>query len=286
METAYQHLNIQQRIRRKAADIFGKTPLFSYGPWIEYQSQAEMIILEDCTVDDQFITVLRRKFPDACIVYWFRNSLDACDYGKSRMKHLDHASRCDQVISFDKKDCRKYGFSYIENCYCVDQEIKREPVGIVYDLVFPGAMKKRYTSLMRLINYTECVGFHNYIYFYHHKACKKKYVHTVSMPYQEYLKLAVRGRAVLDYTDHYQHGYSLRVFEALFYQKKLVTNLAMIRKEPFYHPANIYIYDENNENSFHGLKEFLDLPYVMTDQNAAAPYEIRNWVERVKSMTC
>ncbi len=60
----------------------------------------------------------------------------------------------------------------------------------------------------------------------------------------------------------------------------------MIRKETFYHPANIYIYDENNENSFHGLKEFLDLPYVMPDQNAAAPYEIRNRVERVKSMTC
>ena len=73
-------------------------------------------------------------------------------------------------------------------------------------------------------------------------------------------------------------GLSFRVFEAIGYQKKLITTNETVKFYDFYHPNNMFIYNgENNDE----LTEFLKLPYFPIDENIRKKYSFANWIRYV-----
>ena len=95
--------------------------------------------------------------------------------------------------------------------------------------------------------------------------------------YPEYLKRARQSMCMLEILQNGQSGMTVRTLEALFFNKKLITDNKSALGFPFYHPDNIYILDKNcNDN----LIDFMKRPYHNISEDIIAPYRIENWIKQ------
>lgn len=96
--------------------------------------------------------------------------------------------------------------------------------------------------------------------------------------YQQNLHFAQQSGVLADFVISSHKGLSLRTFEAIGFQKKLITTNTEIAQYDFYHPDNIYIWDGKSCN---GLLEFLARPYHAIDNSIREKYSFGNWLRYI-----
>ena len=95
--------------------------------------------------------------------------------------------------------------------------------------------------------------------------------------YDEYLKMIAESKCILDYNQEGQVGLSLRPMEALFLERKLITNNTDIKNYDFYNHDNVFILGEDNINE---IKEFINKPYRKVNQDIINYYDFEQWLKR------
>lgn len=98
--------------------------------------------------------------------------------------------------------------------------------------------------------------------------------------YEENIKNVKESKALLDLKLKEHNGLSFRFFEALKYNKKLITNNSDIKNYDFYRKENIFILDEDPEN---GLKDFIENPYQSIPEEIKNKYSFENWFKTLIS---
>lgn len=101
--------------------------------------------------------------------------------------------------------------------------------------------------------------------------------------YEENLKLVSEADIVVDLVNRVHKGLSFRAFEALYYKKKLITNNAEIANYDFYHPANIFIFDENAID-LDEINTFLNSAIVDVAEEIYKKYALSNWIKNILSI--
>ena len=89
--------------------------------------------------------------------------------------------------------------------------------------------------------------------------------------------MIAESKCILDYNQEGQVGLSLRPMEALFLERKLITNNTDIKNYDFYNHDNIFILGEDNINE---IKEFINKPYKKIDQDIIDYYDFDQWLNR------
>ena len=89
------------------------------------------------------------------------------------------------------------------------------------------------------------------------------------------IKLSAQSKCIVDVMSPEQQGLTLRPFDALFLEKKLITNCASVKKFDFYDPANIYVIEGDD---LIGLDEFMATPYKKLDETLVCRYEVNQWI--------
>ena len=85
-------------------------------------------------------------------------------------------------------------------------------------------------------------------------------------------------KAVLDLLNDVHSGLSLRVFEALGFRKKLITDNLEIKKYDFYNPEKIFLLQERN---WEDLPGFINAPYQSQPENNESKYSFKNWLHHI-----
>lgn len=98
--------------------------------------------------------------------------------------------------------------------------------------------------------------------------------------YEENIRNVKESKALLDLKLKDHNGLSFRFFEALKYNKKLITNNSDIKNYDFYRKENIFILDEDPEN---GLKDFIEHPYQSIPEEIKNKYGFENWFKTLIS---
>lgn len=88
---------------------------------------------------------------------------------------------------------------------------------------------------------------------------------------------------IVDFVNPLHHGLSFRVFESLYYQKKLITNNKAVCQYDFYHPNNILIWDK--EDLSHKIQDFLAKPYKSVDSKIVKKYGFGNWIRNILDLS-
>nr|WP_239326546.1 hypothetical protein [Snodgrassella gandavensis] len=88
---------------------------------------------------------------------------------------------------------------------------------------------------------------------------------------------------IVDFVNPLHHGLSFRVFESLYYQKKLITNNKTICKYDFYHPDNILIW--HKEDLSQKIQNFLAKPYKPVDSEIVKKYGFGNWIKNILDLS-
>lgn len=101
------------------------------------------------------------------------------------------------------------------------------------------------------------------------------------LTFMENIANVSRSKIIIDVANIVHNGLSMRPFEALGYQKKLITNNALIKSYDFYNENNIFVIEDGKLD---GLLQFIDSPYKNLPDALTAKYSFSNWIKYVLDM--
>ena len=184
------------------------------------------------------------------------------------------------TYSFDTGDVYRYKLKFNTQFYYRSAQSENNSIKEHYSVYFVGADKGRYEFISKLAYYLDennilynfnIIADKNRVYNNNKIICEKFFdYHDICTTYENV-------DAILEVCKPGQEGMTLRLMEALFYNKKLITNNEHYRELPFYNPKNIFIINEKN---FSELLTFLKTPMDLYDETMKNYYSIENWLRR------
>lgn len=188
---------------------------------------------------------------------------------------------------FDLEDYHRYRYQYPNLLPCTNFyfDMPEESVSVnENEVLYVGAyMKDRIQSLIRVVDALSQYNLTlNINLFYGRKTPPISHSHlsfiSKGISYAENLKITKKAAVILDIKTVEHNGLSLRIFEAIKYQKKLITDNKSIMQYDFYHPNNFYVIEDDH---FQGLAAFLNSQYIPLAEEIKQKYSFSNWLKYV-----
>ena len=199
-------------------------------------------------------------------------------------KVINHFQR---FFVFDLDDYHLYKDRYANLLPCTnfyfdipEEEVALNSKEVLYVGVY---IKDRIQSLIRVVN---ALSQYDLILdinlFYSRKTPPFSHPHITffskGLNYAQYLTLTKKATVLLDIKTVDHNGLSFRIFEAIKYQKKLITDNKSIKLYDFYHPNNFYVVEND---LFEGLSDFLESDFVPLSEDIRQKYSFSNWVKNI-----
>ena len=170
------------------------------------------------------------------------------------------------LVTFDPEEANNYNMTYAPQFYRFPEPYNAE---IKYDFFFCGLSKDRGQHLLELKSQLESLGF----------SCLFIVVDDLKsgISYKEYLEHVKESRCLVDVFQENQVGLTRRPMEALFFNKKLLTENRSIISFDFYRPENIYLLEQDNIDGItHFMKnvEMTDVP-----DEVKRRYDVNTWLK-------
>lgn len=242
------------------------------GDWVQAVQKYNTVILFDNGANPYVIALLRKNNPKARLIFWNWNSgLDA-----ERHKLLQQFGY--EIWSFDKKDCRLLGFRY--NIQFFTERIADASKSARHDFVFVGRDKQRFALLSQLDKILEKASLTRYIRVItvSPKNCLKSSLYSMkNISYRKILAEEMNCRCIIDIVKEGQEGLTLRVLEALFLNKKLLTNNPKVKELDFYDSNNILSFQ--TEITAEEILAFLNRESRNVSSTHKEKYSVRTWFD-------
>lgn len=193
-----------------------------------------------------YVEYLRRRYPTAKFVLYMQDIV-----ARNAALDLDYCRRAfDLLLSYDKGDCERYGMLYHPTpMSCVPMsEAEAEPE---YDVYFCGYAKRRYPLVGRLYKEYTAAGlrcdFHLLLYPDGEPRVPGIHYNGPVMSYADNLRHVCRSRAVLEVMQDGATGFTPRLWEAIVYDRHLITNnLPAVAASPYYDAATMHAIDAHD----------------------------------------
>lgn len=236
--------------------------------WNSIIYKYDCVVLADAGNSYNIARYIKKKFPRKRIILWYRNSVKASVLNPN----LIDESICEKW-SFDKKDCQKYKMKFNDQVYSRNINLPNE--NIIYDALFIGKDKGRIDQLLDLKNNMDEQNIHSLFHIVESKDSNvEKYSYKPAVSYEQILRYIAQSRTIIDFQAEWQEGLTWRPLEALFFNKKLITNCKKIVDYDFYNPNNIFVIGMDDMSR---LKSFIDGDYKNIDEKCIDKYELKNW---------
>ncbi|SFO12937.1 hypothetical protein SAMN05421741_12156 [Paenimyroides ummariense] len=206
------------------------------------------------------------------VVYW--DSFDKIPKLKETVSYFN------EYYSFEEEDCIKYNFTKISNFY-IHKSSNTTPT---YDAFFFASKDARLNNVIKLITYLRQKNWNAKALIVAKKTKSKSKPIKVegvtitenSTPFSQIYQYADNTKVVIDISHPNQKGLSMRPYECLGLERKLITNNSEIMKYDFYNPDNIFII--NDFDNLNIPNSFLNNPYQKLPKAVAEKYHISNWL--------
>lgn len=205
----------------------------------------------------------------------------------SIFNYIPYISYFDQVFTFDKADSVKYETSYLP-LFCIEDFYKNvASENFKYDVYLVGNIVsvRRYESVKKFSDYCRK---NNISFKYFLKATPVTLMRLLFSGYlplgvkmrsirkDEFIDLMRDSKAVFDFSNHIQTGYTMRVIENFCSGKKIITNNPLLKDELFFSNDRFLIFKDYD---FSDVKEFLNIP--LKQENYSPKFWLRNWVDNI-----
>lgn len=222
--------------------------------------------------------IMKKKYPEIRrIMYWW----DPVE--KVICPDQVKESVCEKW-TFCKRDALRYGLRLNTTFLPVsikDLEYSEE----YYEIMFVGSCgeealyKNRADMISELSTYCDEKGIRTSFHISYKSKSKKQRPFEMKhlMSEKEYYELLIKSKAVLDIVEQGHEWMTLRPLEALYFQKKLISNNVMLIEEPLYHPDNIFLLGKDDLGD---LGDFLDRPLHKFEDYVYKYYTFEAWLER------
>lgn len=215
----------------------------------KYKEIDYFIIMGNVEFSDYFFEEFLKKFPQIKIVLFLWDKLEYSAW-KEREGYFY------KIFSYDRIDSIKNNFIF-RPTFFIDECLENIPQSKENDLYYIGLFReiKRYQYLDEISNYLIKNGLKPYLKLYAKKKWlkelpknyNKKVIMNKKISYLENIEIAKNSKVILDIKYKNQDGMSLRVFEALGMNAKIITDNKDIINYDFYNEKNIKIIENIEE---------------------------------------
>lgn len=249
-----------------------------YLDWYKRIGEFSKIIITDIALayDCKLLENIRRKSKHSkCYIY-------SWNLVKNEKKHyalMELAKKTDfSFYCYDKGTCLRYGLKF--NTIMYDKKLHLPNNEVEYDMFFLGFLKDRKEKILTLYEAMTNGGLRPQFVIVGRKDGNLPFSYRESyVNYYEYLEMVSKSRAILDISQKGQDGYSMRVMEAIFFDKKLITTNKYVKDSIFYNENNIYII--NLEKIVPDeIKHFFELEFHPYPKNVKEYYSFEEWIDR------
>ena len=257
-----------------------RIPLCSifWGAWRKHIKTAKKVIIFDYGYQRGMETYIHKVNPNCEVYLFIWNMVDAL--------HKNHTIYSDKsaIYSTDPGDCKTYNLKYNSIFYPKEYATPYAP-SYSNRLFFIGHDKNRGPQIMKLYTFLQKSGLdcdirlltsnQNPVYLEQCAAI----LTSDSLTYAQYLEEVKHCGVLLDIIQSGQKALTMRVMEAIFLSKKLITNNQDIINYDFYTPNNILILpDTSDESLIPTLREFISKPFIPYSEDILNQYDIKNWL--------
>lgn len=219
---------------------------------------------------------------NACIVLYMPDNIRTIGIANDK-KEFDRFCRhyhIDQAYSFDKKDCEEFGMEFFD--YYSVLPLKENTVsarGEKYKVLYVGSCrsKERLDILHRLYDHlsvqADCTFYLNGV----DKAdmTKSGIIYNHPLTYKEVVDMVQQNDVIVEIMNGCQTGNTLRLKEAVCYNKLLLSNNHTITDSPYYNPRYMQVFDKEDEIDLSKFSNEVDYHYQ-------GEYSPRLLMERIK----
>ncbi|SNA31720.1 glycosyltransferase [Flavobacterium psychrophilum] len=285
----FKHKNIGTRI----INTFSKIVL-GKNPKIKKRQEHIIKMLEEKGFQDQILVINPevisleyhqkiKKFTSKYIAYLY-DSVERCP-----IEHLLHGV-FNEIYSFDKGDVKEYGFKETTNYNYLEKQPITDGLSIKNQVLYIASFDNRLEKVMLLKQAFEKIKVSYKFIIVGKKTSLYKLKNVFSskilgiefkrnrIKQNDLKELYSQTQAILDLVRDNQSGLSFRVFEAMAFQKKIITNNKNIVGYNFYNPNNILVLE--NENYIFD-KAFFDTNYKPLSDEIYYQYTLDNWVIKI-----
>lgn len=201
----------------------------------------------------RYFEYLRKKYTNSKFVFFFSDTVE------SKLKVIPNLSlnylknHFDLVLSYNPEDVEKYNLHYTSIYYSKMSESKMKTIKKydVVDVLYIGAARNRLDKIKKAQEKFRNSGLSCY-FFVVSDQFKDSFVDGIhyshkAMSFNEYLGRTLSAKCILEIVDTNTTGGTLRFWEAIMYNKKLITDYKFTKNSKFYNPCNIYYYTSIDE---------------------------------------
>lgn len=212
--------------------------------------------------------------PDINGVLILINSMDAGSLSMAEAKPLIKKVNWNGIYSFDSADVKKYGFRELGFCYySMHNALKLQKAYHdieLSDIYFTGGLKggreELILSVFKCLNDAKVKTNFQLMYWGKKRFTKKPYMDKIHYyigwkSYEEVLGGVLRSKVILEILQEGQSGPSLRYYEAVCYNKKLLSNNPNIVHFPYYDSRYMRYFSSPEDIDIAWITEDCDVDY-------------------------
>ncbi len=212
------------------------------------------------TIDLEYIRSLKKNYK----VKYILLLLDAWDSDTSKCaKFFTEHLGFDYIFSFDPRDVKRNGFLYTNVPYSViSPEISNT---VEYDVCLIAWARGRIQKFLSVFKYLTAnkISVHYRLSGIKNKEqlYKDKIIYNEYLPYSDAIEETKKCNCILEVLMEGQTGATLRYYEAICYNKKLLTNNKEVVNLPFYNPEYIHIFEKPEDIDCDWVKKRISVDY-------------------------
>ncbi len=187
-------------------------------------------------------------------------------HGSRRRKYDHFQGKNGLVMTFDFEDSKEYGYHLMRSYYSMRKPDYRGPAEeAVY---FCGFDKGRLETICRIYDRLKSNGIECRFHVNMNgrsspllRADRSSIIENRMIPYPEVINQLAGCSCILDITQKGQTGVTVRYYEAVCYNKKLLTNNPNVGNLPFYDPEFMQIFDDPDGIDVEWIKRPVEVDY-------------------------
>ena len=251
------------------------------------KNYSHLIVVRGEFVDESVIQFINEKFVIEKFISYQWDSV------RNNIQSLNHHNNGFKVYSFDKFDCKQYGFVYLPLFFAekyttqIEREYDLSFVGVYtperakliseIDAVLSGHYKLYFKLKINPIIYVMLRLFSNDI-----SGLSRSFFTFKGFSYFQAMSVMRRSKVVLDISHSSQSGLTMRTMEAVGCNKKLLTNNIYIKDERFYSANFVCLYDSSCINDLKAnIDSFIDGDALYSARDS---YSLCSWIKSLMSV--
>ncbi|WP_024867329.1 hypothetical protein [Butyrivibrio sp. FCS014] len=187
----------------------------------------------------------------------------------SAKRAIRFQSLFDYIFSFDQRDCDKYGFIKFEHCFSIP-EYAVSNQELSSSCFFAGDTFGRLQASLDVCRYIR-KNVDNSCFIL--TSVPQEYInpedgiiYNKTIAFKEEILRSYNSDCLLEIVKGGQTGITLRVCEAIAFNKKLLTNNVAIKKEPFYDERFMSVFTSIKDLDIDFIKKKIDVKYNEPDR--------------------